>query len=252
LSKVLKYVDVNTHSPYMLKSFSDLKSRVDDNKLDMAKASRNRFYEDVSKQLLEDAVARAQDILSKAKAEAEEIIADAQSQKQEIEKQAVEKGYNEGFENGDREAQRQNRELWEERLSRFNMLRKQLLEKNKIYLDYLEKESLKVALYTAEKILAQKIEVDPGYYLDLIKKGLEKAGEEKNIFVRIPEQVFEKVKAIDELSNIEGKISLVKDPLLSPGDCIIYSDYFEMDAGIHVQVENIRSKLKEIGVIDNA
>jgi len=251
LSKVLKYVDVNTHSPYMLKSLPDFKSRIDESK-DMARASRNRFYEDGAKQLLEDAVARAQDILDKARAGAEKIITDAESQKQEIEKKAIEKGYNEGFENGSREAQRQNRELWEERLSQFNMLRKQLLEQNKVYLDYLEKESLKVALYAAEKILTQKIEIDSGYYLNLIKKALEKAGEEKNIFIRLPEQDYEKVKAMEELSNIEGKISLVKDPLLSSGDCIIYSDYFEMDAGIHAQVENIRSKLREIGVIENA
>lgn len=256
MSRVLKYVDVNTHSPYMLKNFQpDLKNRVDENKMEIVKVARNRFYEDGAKSIMDDAVARAREILCRARADAEKIINDANNQKQEIEKQAFEKGYAEGFEKGKQEALQQNLKLWEERLAQFNILRKQLLEQNNIYLDYLEKEALKIALYTAEKILAQEIEVDSVYYLNLIKKALEKAGEEKSIFIRIAERDYEKIKDIGELHNIQNgvsKINFVKDPLLSSGECIIYSDYFEIDAGIHTQVENIRSKLKEIGVIDNA
>jgi flagellar assembly protein FliH len=239
----------------MLKSFrTDINNRIDENKLDTVRATRSRFYEDGMKLLMEDAMARAQETLSRAKIEAEKIVADANGQKQEIEKQAFEKGYNDGFERGKQAAQQQYRVLWEEHLSQFILLRKQLLEQNKIYLDYLEKETLKIALYISEKILCQKIEVEPGCYLNIIKKALEKVGEDR-VFIRLPEQDYEKVIALEDLSKIKNgisKINFIKDPLLSSGECIIYSDYFQMDAGIHTQVENIRSKLKEIGVIEDA
>jgi flagellar assembly protein FliH len=239
----------------MLKSFkTDINNRVDENKMDTVRATRNRFYEDGMKLLMEDAMAMARDTLSRAKTEAEKIVADANGKKQEIEKQAFEKGYNDGFEKGKQEVQQQYRVLWEERLSQFNLLRKQLLDQNKIYLDYLEKETLKIALYIAEKILCQKIEVEPECYLNIIKKALEKVGEDR-VFIRLSEHDYEKVISLEDLSNIKNgvsKINFVKDPLLSSGECIIYSDYFQMDAGIHTQVENIRSKLKEIGVIEDA
>lgn len=256
MPKVLKYVEVNTRSPYTLKNYiPDLKNKVDENKLEMVKAAHNRFYEDGAKSMMEDAVARAREIINKAKTDAEKLINDAHIQKLEIEKQAFEKGYAEGFEKGKQDSLQQNKKLWEERLSQFNLLRKQLLEQNSIYLDYLEKEALKVALHAAEKILSKKIEADCACYLNLIEKALEKAGEEKDIYIRIAEQDYEKIKGLEELSNMQKgtrNINFIKDPLLSSGECIIYSDYFEIDAGIHTQVENIKSKLKEIGVIDDA
>lgn len=255
MSRVLKYVDVNSHSPYVLRSFKpEANDIVDENKLEMVRATRHRFNEDRLKILMEDAVARARDTLSRAKAEAEKIVAEAHDQKQKIEEQAFEKGYKEGFEKGRQEARQQYGLLWEEHLSQFSMLRKQLLDQNKMYLDYLEKEALKLALFISEKILCQKIEVEPECYVKMIKKALEKVVEDK-VFIRLSEQDYEKVTTMEDLSNLingQGKINLIKDPLLSSGDCIIYSDYFKIDAGIHTQLENIRSTLKEIGVIEDA
>lgn len=255
MPRVLKYVDVITDSPFMLKTFHiESKDRVEENREEKEKALRNKFYKEDEKVVMDNALARAREIIEKARADAEKLIKDAHIQKLEIEKQAFEKGYAEGFEKGKKEAFQQNTKRWEECLEQFNLLRKQLLEQNNIYLDYLEKQALNIALYTAEKILSQKIEVDSKFYLNLIKKALEKVAEDKSLYIRIAERDYEKLKEMKELSNLQrgmSKINFIKDPLLSSGECIIYSDYFEIDAGIHTQVENIRSKLKEIGVIDD-
>lgn len=256
MSKVLKFQEVDMRSPYLLKALKpEMAKRFSKQELDKVRLVHHRVYDDEAKALLEDAVKKARDILEESKAQAEKILDEAEQQKAYIEKQAFEKGYKEGLIQGREISLKENKALWEERLKQFNLLKKQLLEQNKQYLDYLEKEALKVSLHIAEKILNQQIELDSESFASMIKRALEKIGEEKAVTIRISEEDYQSVAGIEDFTsgkNGKTKISFVKDPLLSSGDCIIQGDCFELDAGIHTQTQHIREKLKEIGVLEDA
>lgn len=98
----------------------------------------------------------------------------------------------------------------------------------------------------------QSVQDDGNYFLGLIRKSMEKAGEEKDILIRVSEADFERVNPlILELGNGTQKITLIKDPFLYPGDCIIEGPHFEIDAGIRTQIKNIALTLRKLEVIDD-
>ncbi|WP_422445833.1 FliH/SctL family protein [Thermoanaerobacterium sp. DL9XJH110] len=255
MSKVLKYVEIKNENPFILKDFRQrMAGENPPPALDRLQWIHGKFRE-YEAQLMEGAVQRAQEIVAEAKKEAERVISNALADKERIEKEAYERGYEEGYRKGLELSRKENEALWADKLSQFNKLRQELTEQNREFRNYLEREAVKLALFVAEKVIGQKVETDLDSLVGLVKQGLQKAGEERDIVIRLCDSDFERIsmlkKDLYRLKPGVKKINLIRDPTLTPGDCIIESDYFEIDAGIHAQVENIRQVLKEMDVIDN-
>jgi len=197
-------------------------------------------------QILDGAAAKAREIIEQSKKEARRIIENAKAEKQKIEKTAFEKGYKEGFEAGKKEQE----VIWKRYLAELNDTKKELQNRNALFIQHLEKECIKLSMAIAEKILGRAIQIDTEYLLDLIKRGLKEAGEEKEALIRISEQDYDKVTSmISKLEKGQYSITLMKDPTLSSGDCIIIGPNYEIDVGIHTQVENIAEALRKLEVI---
>jgi len=251
LSKILKQVEINSDKPFKLKSKPEIKRQITEEKLLFnTKSPRSRLYEDEAQKLMDSAVTKASKIIEQAKREADEILINTRKQCESIEKKAFDKGYEDGLSKGIEVSKRENSELWKDKLNQFNKLRQQLYEQNKDYKLYLEEEGLKLALHIAKKILGKEVKEQDGF-LQLVKKGLDAFGDEMDILIRVSEDDFYKIDSIDltSIKSSKSKINIIKDPLLSPGDCIIESNYFQIDAGIRTQIEHIESELKEMDVI---
>jgi flagellar assembly protein FliH len=253
LSKVLKFVDVRHEQPLRLGEFQKgIRDNTDDNFYMKIKLPRQRFQEDETRILTEDALKRANSTIESAKKEAEKIIQEAVNVKAKIEQEAFDKGFKDGYNKGSEKAQQKHETEWRDVLTQFYQLRKDLVEQNGQYRIYLEQECLKLSFYVAEKILGYKIKVDPESFLRLIEQGMEKVGEEKDILLRVSEADYKKIDLPEIMSRIKSgikKINILKDPTLSAGDLIINGGYFEIDAGIHARVENIISELIELDVL---
>lgn len=248
LSKILKRVVYESENPLQLKEAHSAVKRINEKLLNKAELTRRRFYEDETRQLLEEALVKTREIIEKSKQEAEELISKAQVEKQNIEKEAFDKGYKSGME----AATKQQEVIWNEYIKELNKTRQEINKQNIIFKKYLEKECLKLSLAIAEKVLGKTIQDDGRYFLNLISKGMEKAGEEKDALIRVSEADFERVNPlISKLKAGAKNITLLKDPFLSPGDCIIVGPHYEIDAGIHTQINNIASALRELEVIDD-
>ena len=250
MSKVLKFVVLERENPLKLlepqNSVTKLEEKSKAEDTVEASIARQRFVEEESKKILDDAKAKAREIIEESKIEAERLIATAQAEKEEIEKAAFDQGYHDGFEAG-----RKEQELhWNKYLTELNNAREELKKQNAIYREHLEKECLKLSLAIAEKILGKVIQTDGEYFLDLIKKGLAEAGEEREAIIRISEEDYDSVSSMmSKLTNGQHFITLLKDPTLSPGDCIIAGPNYQIDAGIRTQIQNIADALRKLDVI---
>jgi len=254
LSKILKCVDLERENPLKLMNYQPRtceKYRKKAVKPVDIENPRNKLYEDRANLLLDEAVESAQQLIEEAKKEAAHILDNARNEEQEIEKEAFEKGYKEGYAKGEESGNKAQQALWEEYLKDFHRLKLEVQTQKEEFKEHYQKECLKLSVHIAEKILHKKIQEDGAYFLDLIKNALGKAGEEKDIIIRISPKDFERVE--DKLDSDEGlrKINLLKDPLLNTGDCIIEGPHFEIDAGIKTQIQNINVALKELDVIDD-
>jgi len=252
LSKVLKGVEVSREAPYKLEDVQIKTAKIDNAIRDRAYFSFEAFYKSKASKLLDDAARRASEIIEKAKEQSQAIIREAEEKREEIKKEAYEKGYEEGFQKGKDESEREMQALFEKYLEQFSRLRKDLLSQNREYLDYLEKECLKLAFYIAEKILREHAKVDSGYILGIVRSCFEKIGQEKDVLVRISEKDFQRLEG--EISDFcrkskTRKVNFVKDPTLSEGECIILGNCFEINAGLHTQLENLKKELVEMEVL---
>lgn len=213
-----------------------------------------KFKEDAANRLLEDALVKAKDIINDAKTKANEIISRAENKKDDITKSAFDKGYSEGYNKGKEKglaiAKEEGLSKWKEKLTQFNTLRKELYDKNKVFREHLEKESVKLSIMITEKVLGDKTKDDEKEFSKLMKNALDTVSTEKDVIVRVSEDDYQKIAKLNiDPKGVNNKISFIKDPTLELGDCIIEGNSFKIDAGVKTQIKYIKSALKEMDVI---
>ncbi|MDD4570058.1 MAG: FliH/SctL family protein [Tepidanaerobacteraceae bacterium] len=252
MSKVLKHIVYEVENPLRLMDYQIPFVRKNDRLTNEVENIRPEPYKEEATQLIEEALSKARDIIKHSKDEAVEIILKTQEEKHEIEKKAFHDGYENGYKRGIEVARKEQETIWNKYIKELNQTRLEIVNENNIFKEYLEKECMKLSLKVAEKILGKKIEEDGNYLLELIKKGMGKIGNEKNVLIRVSEDDYERVnEIISGYKNNTQTITLTKDPFLCDGDCILEGPYFEVDASIRTQLENISSTLKELEVIDD-
>ena len=251
MPKILKHVDLKRESPLKLIEYQPKLPKEPQKKPIKIDNPKKRFYEDKARFLLDDAVKSAREVIVKAKNEASHIISKAQDERQRIEEEASAKGYDEGYEKGLELGEKEQQTVWQTHLEEFYRLRREVSVQREQFKKHLEQECLKLSIHIAEKILGSKIEENDKCFLDLIAQGLEKAGEERNVLIRVSQGDYEKVEDTLGSTHLKGvsEVNVIKDPLLAPGDCIIEGPHFEIDAGIHTQIQNITTALRELDVI---
>lgn len=245
MSKVLKLAVLEKGNPIKLKEPQNPATTKDSEKALINDLSARKFFEEEGNRLLNEAAAKAREIVEKSKEEAQKIIAMAQTDKENIEKEAFDKGYSDGFEAGKKEQEL----LWNKYLIELDKTKQELKKQNAVFREHLEKECIRLSLAIAEKILGKAIETDIEYFIDLIKKGLEEAGEDKEALIRISEEDYDRVSTL--ISKLKGQhsITLLKDPTLSSGDCVIVGPNYEINSGIRTQIENVAEALRKLEVI---
>lgn len=254
LSRIVKSTQLKREPPFKLIDHQPEANKKPEKNPIRINNPRRKQYEDEARHLIDDAIKRAKESIDNAKEEADKIINEAKQEKQNIEKTAFDKGYEEGYKSGQEQGAREQQTIWQEHLQDFHRLRLELHSQNEKFKKYLEKECLNLSIHIAEKILQRKIEEDGLYFVDLIRAGLKKTGDVRDILIRVSEMDFNKVEksgGFSELETATRRINFLKDPLLESGDCIIEGPHFEIDAGIRTQVEEIATVLKELDVIEN-
>ncbi len=205
--------------------------------------NKNQVHTDLvlqSKQILDDARKEADRIIEEAMNEASRMLEAAKKECEEIKKAARELGEKEGYVEGLERAISECKAMTEEA----KQLRDKAREEFEKTVASIESEIVKLVIDIAKKVLDRELAQDRGSILDLIRQAVSKCNISGGALLRLSEQDYEFVqlnlsqfhKAVED----SNKIEIMKDPVLSPGSCILETSYGFIDAGIDTQLEKIR------------
>jgi flagellar assembly protein FliH len=173
----------------------------------------------------------------------EQIEAQVLERLQEVQEAAYKEGFDVGRSDGRNEAYQEHNadldaklELFDTALAGIANIKKELLQAN-------EAHFVKFSLYLAERLAYHEVTTNPEALVQLVTKAIEMAaGEEKVTISLSPEQVefFETMRknssrklGIDDLKNV----IVDADPHITPGGCVVQTNYSEIDARIEERVK---------------
>jgi flagellar assembly protein FliH len=124
------------------------------------------------------------------------------------------------------------------------------LEKTRAELyERLEEEMLDLVFRIAEKVIHTEIRCEEGAKTSILAAGLRKLKESEQVVIRVaPDDlalVQEVLPALKEQNGMTGSVTLLEDPEISEGGCVLESDQCELDARIEVTLQAIEEALRK-------
>lgn len=186
-----------------------------------------------AEKLIIEAGERAAQLLEQAKK-------DAMFAKLRIEEEGRQQGYQEGFQQGSEESKK----LLIQAKTELENARK---ERERIIND-IEPKVVDLIIKISEKVLGTTIKTNKNSIKYLLQKGLlEVKNTSDKITVRVSEDdyltVLDNKKEIFEDFSLADKIDIVKDLSLEIGDCIIETQFGNIDCSLGVQFEGLKQEL---------
>ena len=156
----------------------------------------------------------------------------------ELEREAFTKGYAQG-ERAGAEASARRGEATLRRLAQtieeLAGLRAELLQKT-------ERQVVELALAIAGRVLRRELSVDRELLIAMAHVALERLGENTSATIRLNPDDYASIGAQAHLGN-HDVVQVVADPLVSPGGCLVQSDFGLIDAGIDAQLGEMAGAL---------
>lgn len=182
--------------------------------------------------------------LADAHVQAGAIIDTAHADAVEIRNRAAEEGYRDGL----ARAVSQAAEASEAIIS----LTQEAVEQKWAFINGAEENIVDLALDIAEKLVAERVELNPKIVTNIAKKALLMAVEREHIVIRVNAEDLEAMKAAKEdlMCAMDGiqKIELIADRRIKRGGCVIETSSGNIDAGIESQLNEVKQSLR--GAID--
>jgi flagellar assembly protein FliH len=192
------------------------------------------------------AEAEAAETIRAAQARSEELIAAAQRQVADIEKEAYQRGEEqgkvEGWEEGRAEADRI--------IDRLHLIVAKSIDRRNEIITESESQLVGLVLTIAKKVVKVLTENQRNVVVNNVLQALRKLKSKTDVIIRVNiidlKVTTEHIKEI--LSRIErvGNVSVLEDATVDPGGCIIETDFGEIDARIASQLQEIEDKILEV------
>ena len=168
------------------------------------------------------------------------LVSRAHEESENIKRSAFEEGYRLGMEKAQADI-----EQFRAELSNFMNAKKDVFE-------YIAPDILEISVDIAKKIIKREIETDPQMIIDTIIDVLKSVSKnEPKITIRVRPQAVQFVKdVIPNLTyqyGIDAKISVIADPSIGDGGCVLETNNGIVDASVDTQLEIIKNALKGIG-----
>lgn len=178
-------------------------------------------------QSVSNALSEAQTIIEAAKRRSAEIDADAER----VRSQAHERGFEEGFAQGLREA---------------SEAAVRLIKEGSTIQERLALEAARLGVAIATNIIGEQIKVSPDIVAQIARRALQESiVSEKVILIVHPNDEAVLAGIRDELKKLSGGSTVVieSDAGLSRGGCIVKTDFGEVDATVEALVECVAAQL---------
>jgi len=196
--------------------------------------------------LIEQAHHEAEKILHNAREEAASILAQVNEESETIRLQSKEQGWDEGYSEGAKVAKE---EVADTAASLLRILQETIENASTVRtkaISQLEQDFLKLSLLVAEKIMRKQIKEDPLWVQPLIAEALERLGSAENVIVKLNPEDYAALQNAQEKLNIKATIAWDMDDSLTPGSCIIDTEYGAIDASFERRLGRIARHLQEV------
>ena len=166
--------------------------------------------------------------------------------------QTRENAFQAGYEEGRNSSMNDMESRIKELSSDFTQMVQGLGEQYKVLFNFQEKTILKLSLRIAEKILYEELSHKKeitDYLVKMLKKILMEMMEQKKITVSLnPDWLkeFKRDKFLDQIDlPLHEKIQFIEDDNLHPGECLVESEDFFIDATLNHQFKLMENHLKQ-------
>ena len=167
------------------------------------------------------------------------LVSRAQEESENIKKSAFEEGYRQGLAKATADI-----DHFRSELTNFMNAKKDVFE-------YIAPDILEISVDIAKKIIKKEIETDPQVLIDTIIDVLKNVSKnEPKITIRVRPQSVQFIK--DTIPNltyqygIDTKITVVADPSVEEGGCVLQTNNGIVDASVDTQIEIIKKALEGI------
>jgi flagellar assembly protein FliH len=216
------------------------------------KDAENVAFEEVQKKNDQAAEAKrkseeeAAAAVEKAKKEAEEIVAEAEQKAQGIDKDAYERGFQQGKEEGFTAGKAEMERL----IERLHTILSRAVERRNQIIEESEMQLVSLVLQIAKKVVKVISENQKNVVVNNVIQALRKLKSKADVIVRVnladvkltTEHTRDLINKIENVQNVQ----VLEDSSVDPGGCIIETDFGRIDARISSQLNEIEERILEL------
>lgn len=199
--------------------------------------------EDIAEDILQRAHIEAEMIRNKASLDAQTIIDDAKEHADEVAQEIYEsnrtKGYEEGFANGQAEA--------DKLIHQAKQILDDATREREAMLNTAEPELIELVTKIVKKLLFIEADINPQIILNLIKRGIAGATLTGNVIVHVSPDDYDTVMQNKDIiladMDTMSKLEIVNDLSLNKSDCVIETTYGNIDSSLEQQFNLLKKDL---------
>jgi flagellar assembly protein FliH len=109
-------------------------------------------------------------------------------------------------------------------------------------------DAIEIGFQVASRILESEVRTNPEALFSLVKSALRKAGDSRRVVVRMfpadAALVDSDREGLGEQHLSAARVEVVPDPSLSPGDCVVETDFGQVDGRLATRLSEARRAVK--------
>lgn len=164
----------------------------------------------------------------------------------------IQKAYDEGFQTGFLQGEKEGKEQYTEKIEQINRLVDTTTVDFHKILEQSDQVIVDLSIHTAEKIIKEKLEDQPNLFFNIVTAAIQEIKDRSIISIFSHPNNYEfLVKQKKELMNMvdgDTNISIYIDKKMTENECLIKHQFGQIDASIDTQLEKIREALYQVGM----
>ncbi len=167
------------------------------------------------------------------------MMSEAQQKEAEAYQKGIQDGHTDGFQQGHQAGVADGLKEIETMLGSLQQAMNEINTFRKSLSLQAERETVRLSLAIAGKILLQEPAINPGVIADVVKKTFETIAINAPVRIRINPSELSYMQARKHLIPIEGEVTFIEDASISCGGCVVESFSGDIDARIESQLKMV-------------
>ncbi len=167
----------------------------------------------------------------------------------EIQENAYQEGFNLGLDEGRKKAFEESARHIEQNLAELSQTIQSISNIKKEILNHNEAHMVQLLFHMASKLAQSHLEYDHAPIVDIIKQAVSLAQGEESVTVHVSSRQIEFLENLKAQQKVEldflDHVKLVANDDMTPGGCIVETNYGEVDASLEQRIQQLWKNLEE-------